>query len=245
MTMTTPKTRTRGHRRTIQTALSGVALALAVTATAGCDLFEETNEGSRAYSVREKTSSVSVETDGGDIEVVAGDARSDVVRVKERYEYTKHKPKTEHAVKDGRLALTAADCGGDNGCDVSYEVRVPPKTSVRLDTDGGTVTVRGTAGSVDAGTDGGDIRIEDSSARQVKAHTEGGGVSGTFAAAPDKVDCSSDGGDVDVRLPGGPYAVDAGTKGGEREVTVPTQKSSSHSVKAHTEGGDVRVRPAD
>lgn len=243
--MTMTKTRPGGHRRTVQTALSGIALALAATATAGCDLFEESNQGSRAYSVEEKTSSLSVDTDGGDIEIVAGDPRSDAVRVKERYAYTEHKPETEHAVKDGRLSLTAADCGGSGGkCDVSYEVRVPPKTSVRLDTDGGTVTVRGTAGSVDAGTDGGDIRIEDSSARRVKAHTEGGSVSGTFAATPGTVDCSSEGGDVEVRLPGGPYAVDAGTKGGDRKVTVPTEKTSSPSVRAHTEGGDVTVSPA-
>ncbi|WP_208876463.1 DUF4097 family beta strand repeat-containing protein [Streptomyces armeniacus] len=233
----------RRTRRAARLALPCVALAV-VTTAAGCGLMEDTKTGERAYSVSQRTSAVSVDTDGGDIDIVAGDPESDTVRVQERYEYSHSKPETQHSVRDGRLLLSADDCGGKNGgtCDVSYEIRVPPKTAVKVDTGGGTVTVRGTSGRVDALSEGGDIRIEESAARRVSAHTEGGEISTRFTGAPDSVDVTSAGGSIDVRLPGGPYAVDATTKGGERKVSVPSDGDAGQVVKAHTEGGDVTVR---
>ncbi|MGW1895519.1 DUF4097 family beta strand repeat-containing protein [Streptomyces sp. NPDC002004] len=212
----------------------GVALS-----AAGCS-FSPAKTGKESYGVEQKVTSLRVDDYAGDVEVVAGSG--DSVEVVEKYEYSDGKPRTEHSVRAGELLLKSSGCGGDaDKCSVKYRVEVPAATAVHLTVGGGDITVRGLSGATYAKSEGGQVRVAQSSAKDVTAGNGGGDVSVSFAAVPDKVDASTEGGDVTVRLPRGAYDVDARTEGGDRKVDVRTDSGSPHKVTAHTEGGDVRV----
>lgn len=231
-------------RRPMRIAAACAVLAAVTGLSTSCALLEDDEKTSKsAYAVDgSATELVTVDTGGGDIEVVAGDRRSDTIRVTERFTYDKQKPQTEHTEKSGRLALSADDCGDDERtCDVDYEVKVPAGTTLRLKSGGGDVKVTGISGAVRANTEGGDIQVDESASGKVTAHTNGGDILGAFTESPSAVAFTSAGGDIDVRLPDSSYAVDATTAGGTREVTVPVKAASEHRVKAHTDGGDVSV----
>ncbi|WP_171167840.1 DUF4097 family beta strand repeat-containing protein [Streptomyces sp. I05A-00742] len=228
------------RNRTSLIALSAAALA-GLLAT-GCSLADgPTKKAERTYTVDGKVTAVEAETFGGDITVRPVD-KGGKVRVTEKYEYAGNKPNPEHELKDGRFTLRKTDCGNSGQrCTVHITVLAPPTVSVHLKTSGGNLTVNGTSGPVVAETSGGDVRVENSASRSVTARTRGGDVTTEFTAVPDRVDDSTRGGDVRVRLPQGSYAVEATTSGGKRKVTVPSDDSSSHKIKAHTQGGNVTV----
>ncbi|MEU9122350.1 DUF4097 family beta strand repeat-containing protein [Streptomyces sp. NPDC048506] len=215
--------------------------ALTVLIT-GCSLsgYGPTKSAQRTYSVDGTITALTATTHGGNIDVVPVDAGGKV-RVTEKYRYNDSKPTPAHEVEDGRLTLKAEDCGMGRRCEVDYRVLLPRNASVSLHTSGGNITVRGTAGRIDAETSGGDITVADSTARTTKARTSGGDVDLALSAAPDEVSGRTSGGDVTIRLPKGSYAVDASTSGGTSKVSVPTDKRSAHKVTARTSGGDVRV----
>ncbi|TDD79969.1 DUF4097 family beta strand repeat-containing protein [Actinomadura rubrisoli] len=197
------------------------------------------------YTVDGGTVSLSVDTFGGDISVVAGPGDSKAVKVTEIYRWTKKKPWGEHSLKDGQLTLKAHDCGsGSSTCDLGYQVVLPPRTALNLLTSGGNVSVRETSGTVRATTRGGDIAVRRVRAQDVVAHTGGGAVVVDLLAPPRRVDVTGDGGDITIGLPDGKYAVDAASGGGDTRVTVPVDKSSAHRVRARTAGGAVTVSRA-
>ncbi|MCT2592746.1 DUF4097 domain-containing protein [Streptomyces sp. N2-109] len=233
-----------GNRPRRTAAACALLVAVATLATS-CSLIPDEGKTSKsAYSLDvDDTKALTVDTKGGDIEVVAADSRSDAIRVIERYEWDEQKPRTEHGQQNGRLTLQSDDCGdAERTCDVDYEVRVPAGTSLHLKSGGGDMKVSGMSGTVKAATQGGDIHVDDSSSRRVTAHSEGGDLLGAFTDSPSRVSFTSAGGDIDVRLPTGSYAVDATTAGGDRNVTVPSKDTSDRHIKAHTDGGDVAVR---
>ncbi|NXY93808.1 DUF4097 family beta strand repeat protein [Streptomyces sp. BR123] len=200
--------------------------------------------GEQSYEVTEKAASLHVENYAGGIEVVPG--TGDVVKVTEKYEYSDGQPPTVHSVKGGELVLKNPGCGSDaDQCAVEYRVEVPAATATHLTVGGGETSVRGLTGTTYAKSDGGSVRITDSSAKAVTAKVDGGDVSVHFAAAPDTVDAGTEGGDSTARLPEGVYDVQADTEGGNRKVSVKTDSGCRHKIKAHTGGGDVTVEPAD
>ncbi|GAU70904.1 hypothetical protein SSP35_24_00090 [Streptomyces sp. NBRC 110611] len=211
----------------------------------GCSLsgYGPMKEAQRTYTVDGKVTTLAATTHGGDIEVVPIDAGGSV-KVTEKYRYNDRKPAPSHDVKDGRLTLKAEECGMGRKCEVGYRVLLPRDASVELRTSGGDITVRGTAGRIDADTSGGDITVADSTARKGKVRTSGGDVDITLSEAPDDFQGRTSGGNVTVRLPKGSYAVDASTSGGTSKVSVPTDPRSAHKVTARTSGGDVRVQPS-
>ncbi|KNB52571.1 DUF4097 family beta strand repeat-containing protein [Streptomyces caatingaensis] len=236
------------RRQTRALALAAAVLATATLAT-GCSMSDTgpVKKAERTYTVDGAVKAVDAATHGGDITVLPladGGGGDGKVRVTERYEYSKSKPSPGHRLHGGTLSIDKADCGGAHRCTVSLEIRVPRTAAVTLDSDGGSLTVRGTSGAVTAETKGGDVTIEDSAARSASAHTQGGNVVASFTAVPDTVDGRTSGGDVRIGLPKGTYAVDATTAGGHREVGVATDPGSRHKVAAHTQGGDVRVLPS-
>ncbi|MFI6146504.1 DUF4097 family beta strand repeat-containing protein [Streptomyces sp. NPDC051109] len=219
-----------------KTALCVVA---ATTLLAGCSSAPP-KTGEQSYEVTEKIASLRIDDYAGGIEVVPGGG--DVVKVTEKYEYGDGQPRTEHSVKGGELVLKSNGCGsGSDKCAVKYHVEVPASVATHLTLGGGEISVRGLSGTTYAKSDGGSVRITDSSAKTVTAAVDGGDVSLHFVAAPDKVDAGTDGGDSTVRLPEGVYDVDAQTEGGSRTVGVKTDSGSPHKIKAHTGGGNVSV----
>ncbi|MET9775336.1 DUF4097 family beta strand repeat-containing protein [Streptomyces sp. NPDC006367] len=219
--------------------LAVVSAVLAGAALTACG--EKTVVDESRYRVDDKVTSLRVTSNGGNVEVVAGDGPA--VDVTERIAYEDEKPRTRHSVRDGALTLDAPGCAkGDSGeCSVDYTLTVPRGTVLSVDTGGGDITVRGLAGAVDAEAGGGDIRIDGVAAKKVAARSGGGDIDASFTAAPDRVETESGGGDVTVRLPAGPYAVDARADGGDRRVDVAGDPASAHRVKARTGGGNLAV----
>ncbi|MGI5337246.1 DUF4097 family beta strand repeat-containing protein [Streptomyces sp. CA-181903] len=222
-------------------ALSGGALSAALLVT-GCSLTDgPTKKAERTYTVRGKVTVIDAQTLGGDIKVRPLAEGADKVQVTERYEYSGPKPNPEHSLTDGRFVVKKADCGSSHRCTVHLTVLAPPTVAVELKTAGGDITVDGTSGGIDADTSGGDIHVEDSASRSVRAFTRGGDVTASFTAVPDAVEGRTQGGNVTVRVPKGSYAVDATTAGGNRKVTVPSTAGAPHRIKVATQGGNVSV----
>ncbi|UNO42243.1 DUF4097 family beta strand repeat-containing protein [Streptomyces sp. MST-110588] len=240
----TPTARTARAARTVRIAGAVAACAALSVAATACQVTEDVKKSERTYMVKGGAKEISATTSGGNITVIATDGDSGAIRVTERYRYSEQKPVTEHSVANGRLTLKQKndDCGGTSlTCTVSYDVRVPRSMITDLHTDGGDVVVRGLAGDIGAETEGGDVTIEESSAKKATARTSGGDVDAEFTGVPDRVDGRTSGGNVTIRLPKGSYAVDATTSGGTRKVSGPTDGRAPHKIKAHTDGGDVSV----
>ncbi|MET7783247.1 DUF4097 family beta strand repeat-containing protein [Streptomyces mirabilis] len=205
-----------------------VTVAAAAVVTTGCQesdgLGKSASSSSQSYDVTDKVTGVSVDNNGGNIEIVAGTGSA--IKVTERLEYSDSKPKTEHSVSGGELALKGGDCGGSaSKCSVDYRIEVPAGVKVDASTGGGNITGTGLGGTVVAKTSGGNIDV-------------------AFGTAPASVNADSEGGNVTVKLPKGSYAVDASTDGGNKKVDVPVNDGSANKVKAHSAGGDVTVRSA-
>ncbi|UQA94810.1 DUF4097 family beta strand repeat-containing protein [Streptomyces halobius] len=238
--------KTKQHSlRTAGGAQQAALCAVAATAllTSACSA-TPIKRGEQSYEVKEKATSLRVDDHAGAIEVIPG--TGDVIKVTEKYEYSDDQPPTEHSVKGGELLLKNPGCGaGADKCVVKYRVEVPAATATHLTLGGGEITVRGLSGATYAKSDGGSVRITDSTARTVTARVGGGDVTVALTAAPDKVEADTGGGNTTVRLPKGSYDVNAETGGGNRKVSVQNDSASPHKIKASSGGGNVSVLPAD
>ncbi|MEV4339945.1 DUF4097 family beta strand repeat-containing protein [Streptomyces sp. NPDC049590] len=227
--------------------LSAVAAAMLSGALlTGCEggAVSDQDTDTRSFTVSDKVTSLSIEASGGDIEVT-GDSGT-TVRVTETITYTGDRPKTGRQVSDGKLSLSAGpDCGpiDDSDCDMTYHVKVPSSlSSVRLVELGGSIVVKNLAGSVEAHTTGGSLRADELAGKSLVARVSGGGMTGNFTQAPDKVDVDTNGGNVSVNVPStASYAVDAKSTGGKSKVAVTTDSGSAHTIKLRTVGGDVSL----
>ncbi len=106
--------------------VSGALLLAVAPVLSACDQYDDSD--SRSFDVKDKVTGVTVDSAGGDIDVVAGDG--DGVHVTENLKYKSGKrPSTEHFVRDGDLHLkVATSCGsslGSANCTVNYRVEVP------------------------------------------------------------------------------------------------------------------------
>ena len=222
-------------------ALCAVAAATTTALLSACSFTPETGEES--YSVTKPVTSLRIDNQAGSIQVVPGSGKT--VSVVETYEYGDHKPWTRHSVTDGELVLTNPGCGKRAlVCRVSYRVEVPASTATHLTIGAGGIQVRGLSGTTYAKAEAGTVKVADSSARTLTAIADGGNVTASFKALPDRVDANAAAGNVTVRLPEGVYDVDPRTEAGGRSVSVQTDSASPHKIKAHTEAGDVSVEYA-
>ncbi|MET8683139.1 DUF4097 family beta strand repeat-containing protein [Streptomyces sp. NPDC004732] len=227
----------RNKLRPLLLVTASVTLAGAVLTA--CD--SETNESTSHYQVDEKVTSLRIRTNGGNTEVVATDGPA--VRVTEKFRYKDKKPHTEHVTRDGELSLNAPDCNrtGSDVCGVDYTVEVPRGIALTVDSGGGNITTRGLAGTMEAQSDGGNVRIRGAAMKKLSARTGGGNLDVSFAAPPERTETESEGGNVTVRLPKASYTVDAKTDGGNRKVDVTNAPTSPHKVTVRTSGGNATV----
>ncbi|OIV36902.1 hypothetical protein BIV57_13890 [Mangrovactinospora gilvigrisea] len=243
--MTTRRAKTRA--RTAILAAAALVPVLALTGCRGAFGMGHSKTSQQSYNVSGSVHRLTVDSAGGNVDVVAGPSGGGV-HVVEKDSYQDRKPVSSHELKSGTLALRSGRCGASWGhCDVSYTVTVPRTVDVELRTSGGDVTASGLSGAVAARTDGGNISVRDDASSRLTASTSGGDVEVAFSRAPATVSATSDGGSVKVTLPGGGgvrYAVHASTAGGSKSVTVPQSASSTHRVTAHSSGGDVTVGTA-
>ncbi|MFG3047236.1 DUF4097 family beta strand repeat-containing protein [Streptomyces sp. NPDC048241] len=209
------------------TVVAGLALG-------GCAIQNKT--ATSQYGIDAKVTALSVTTKGGNIEVVPGDGTG--AHVTEKIRYADDKPRTEHSVRDGRLALTAPSC---HDCGVDYTVTVPRGTTLTLDTEGGNIEVRQIDGEMAARTGGGNVSVTDTAPKSLSARTDGGNIEATLTKPPTTLTAETGGGNVTIALPRTPYAIDATTNGGRSTISVPTTPTSPHHVTIHTGGGNIDV----
>jgi hypothetical protein len=147
-------------------------------------------------------------------------------------------------------------------CDVDFTVRIPADRPVTVDSDNGTVEVRGIDGPLDLENDNGRIELDDVSGNMelsndngritgtrlassvVNADTNNGAVELSFSAAPTSVIASSNNGSVEVGVPEveGGYRVEMSTDNGDTDSTVLQNPESNRSIVASTDNGDLTVR---
>jgi DUF4097 and DUF4098 domain-containing protein YvlB len=123
---------------------------------------------------------------------------------------------------------------GSNNYRVTFEVEVPTKTRVTVDTSGGSIVLRSLEGEAKLETSGGSIDVEDHTA-DVAAHTSGGEI--TLARIQGKAKIDTSGGGIHAREISG--ALDAETSGGS--IDLDDVKGDIH---AHTSGGGIEIREA-
>jgi DUF4097 and DUF4098 domain-containing protein YvlB len=117
---------------------------------------------------------------------------------------------------------------------VRFEVHVPRKTAIDVDTAGGGITVSSVTGAVDVHTSGGGLRIQDVEGK-IEGRTSGGSI--RIQGARGDVVADTSGGGIDIADVRG--NVRAETSGGGIQLDGVTGDAF-----ADTSGGGVRVRGA-
>lgn len=131
--------------------------------------------------------------------------------------------------------------------------------SLAMETSGGDVNITEARGSLDVGTSGGSISIAAIDGK-IRAETSGGNIKVRMAEGHSGLHAETSGGNIDVQVPRSIAAtIDASTSGGEVSCDLPITMSGKFSesrirgtvngggelIKAHTSGGNVRIRALD
>jgi len=122
----------------------------------------------------------------------------------------------------------------DNDLRIKYNIRVPSRYNVKLDTSGGDVDLGDLTGNANVHTSGGDIKIAHING-EVFARTSGGDLH--VASATGTANIHTSGGDVEIESAGG--TLEAKTSGGSIDIG-----RAGSTVLAHTSGGSIRIREA-
>jgi hypothetical protein len=186
---------------------------------------------------------VDVSTDRGSVRVIGSD-RDDISMqafVSDGLGGTDH----HERVRSGRFEVDAS-CALPfaDWCTASYTLRVPRGTNVVGWSGSGRVSVSGTTGSVDVGSQHGDLELAGLRTTHVKASADHGSVRLRFAVAPERVTADSDHGDVEVVVPRtrDSYRVEVHTDHGHSRAGVRTDPDSHRVVELRSAHGDVTIR---
>ncbi len=198
----------------------------------------------RDLSFTPTTDRLTIDTNHGDIRIVAGS--SPEVRVTKRVRYGLREPRTVESTGPDGLLLRST-CDWLTPCSVDYVIALPPGFAVDARSSSGDIRLDGIGGPLRIDTSAGDVRANDLRSPAVTAESSAGDVSLDFATPPEMVSVNSNAGDVRVTLPAvtGGYRVDVDTSAGDTRVTVPTDPASTHRIRAETSAGDVEVRLAE
>jgi hypothetical protein len=190
----------------------------------------------RTVPVTAPVTSLNVQTQGSAVRVRAGSGHT--VQVTERIDYDKTAgppPAITDSVTGGRLTLADPSCATTD-CGVSFDVTVPSTVFAAVTSNGGFVTVSGTAGAevdsggapailaglhgpVTVGTDGGELRLAGLTGT-VHADTGGGPLDATGIHGTSVI--TTDGGELNVRGLTGTLQADSGQGPADlRDVTSP------------------------
>jgi len=123
---------------------------------------------------------------------------------------------------------------GSNRASVAFEIEVPSKTRVNVDTSGGAIRLEALAGDTKLDTSGGGVDVHDHTG-SVDAHSSGGGIE--LARVKGKCNVETSGGGITADDIDG--SLDADTSGGSIHLSV-----VRGNIKAHTSGGGIRIREA-
>jgi hypothetical protein len=210
----------------------------------------------RTVTVTQPVTGLTVQSYGAPVQVTTGSTRR--VQVTETLAYDRQAggpPPVTQSVSGGHLLLADPACSVSD-CTVSFALTAPPGVTVTVMTDGGPLTVAGTAGAnLDSGggpvraariggpltvsTGGGQLQLN-GLAGALHADTDGGPLTaqGVDAAA---ATVSTGGGDAQIAFAAAPDTVTVSTDGGLAAVNVP---GGPYALAADSGGGPESVRIA-
>ena len=234
------------------------ALALVLIATGSAQAAEKTLD--RTFTVS-PGGTLTVDADGASVHVSGNDSSQVVVHmVLSGSEKDLAKSKLEAVQVNNGVTLTMKkeDSGwfswGSWGGDQSIEVTVPRRYAINVDTSGGSIDLRETAGAVSLHTSGGSISAKnvtgnmqlrtsggsvhaDTIRGDVDAETSGGDV--RLLHVDGKIRGDTSGGSVHCSLVGPNRGISATTSGGSIELSLP--RSTTANVDMTTSGGGVKT----
>ncbi|MDV6260779.1 DUF4097 family beta strand repeat-containing protein [Rhodococcoides yunnanense] len=161
-------------------------------------------------------------------------------------------------------STVAVECSYDKygSCDADVEIQIPADLTVTVDgangdvmlsdvaadvdisTASGSVFARGSAGTLRIDTRFGDVKISDATATAVEVSTTFGEITVESRTAPKSVKTRNVIGDTTIGLPpADAYAVDAASEKGDVSVDVINDPRSPKTLSAHSEEGQITVRP--
>ena len=208
----------------------------------------------RTLTVPQPVTSLTVQSNGGQVQVAAGPVSR--VQVTETIMYDRPgdgpPPTVAPSVSGGRLSLSDQACAS-SGCGVDFSLTVPFGVTVSVATQGGPVAVSGVAGA-DLDTGGGPARAT-LIGGPLTASTEGGplalaGVTGPLRAdtgggnltaqdvAAATATITTSGGSAMVAFAAAPDSVSVSTDGGPVVLAVP---GGPYAVAADSDGGPQSV----
>lgn len=200
--------------------------------------------------------SFTLDTDGGSVRVTGGSGSaarvvitSDRDDIEELYDLAFHAEGGDVRIDVEKRRKGTSWFGWTRGAGLHFEIEVPRRVelnidtaggsitaddihgSVLLDTSGGAITARSIEGDLDADTSGGSITVEDVKGH-VRADTSGGGIE--IANVQGSVTADTSGGGIRIDEVGGDVRAD--TSGGPIRV-----RGAGGRVQADTSGGGVQV----
>ncbi|GAA2596916.1 DUF4097 family beta strand repeat-containing protein [Actinomadura fulvescens] len=247
--------------------LTGTAVLAGAVVLSGCsiDLDGTKHHEERSYTVTGAVTTLKVDSDDGDVEVVGSDSPG--VKVVERLTWSSEhrKPKPEHVTEGGTLRLRSRCEGnviGVSSCGISYRIQVPRGMALDLRNDDGALKVAGLRGTVRLSTDTGSITADNVQTTSLVAKTGDGGIkvsgqaahtelrtdTGSISAAElraDRLVASTGDGSIRVRLTTPPTDVDARTDTGSVELSVPATEPYKISLSSDTGGRHIVPPLAD
>jgi hypothetical protein len=123
---------------------------------------------------------------------------------------------------------------GGRSSNIAFEIEVPSKTRVTVDTSGGSISLAALAGEAKLETSGGGIEVRDHAA-DLTAHTSGGSIELVHMGGKCKVDTSGGG----ITADGIEGTLEAESSGGSLDF-----ERVRGDIHAHTSGGGIQIREA-
>jgi hypothetical protein len=191
----------------------------------------------RTVTVAQPVSSLSVESYGAPIRIMAGPVRQVTVTEAISSADPGQAPTVTAAVSDRRLTLDAPACATSD-CSVGFAVTVPTGVAVTAESDDGGIAVAGVAGAnLDSG--GGPVQASRIDG-PLSISSEDGGITVSDATAPGGVNLDSGGGPVQASRIDGPLTVSSEDGG----ITV-SDATAPGGVNLDSGGGPVQASRID
>lgn len=236
----------------MRTALRAIALVAGLGALAGCDVVHLAAQSERARGSFERALTVSgpvelsVRTGSGDIRIRTGNGNRVQIngRVSAGHSWDAAESAAERVRRveaappieqDGNV-IRIGETHGDNryrNVSISYEIVVPPNTSITSNTGSGDQTIGAVSGAVRARTGSGDIEIE----------RTGGSLDAQTGSGDIRV--ASVGGAIRAQTGSGSVEVTQAVKGdvhvqtGSGRVMIDLPPDASYTLDARTGSGDI------
>ena len=195
------------------------------------------------YAVRGTLSSIVLDLDDADAEIVGSRTRP-TVEVRRTDDFAFGRPAVSQRSVDGGVLRLDSRCPNTvlPTCSADYRLTVPDNVPVTVRTDSGNVSFRSFRGSARIDTSTGDISAEGFCGFSFQARSDTGTVHATASCAPERLLLRSRTGDVDAVVPAGRYRVDADSDEGARRVAgVTAADDAPFQIQVLSGTGDVDV----